>query len=156
MHDLESRRDLISQLIEHVRLPLLSQDYLIQRVEEEPLVKHNSRCKDFLIEAMKYHLLRAEQKPLYLTPRTKLRSPTGLPKARSCTSNFSSDLMRIFCAAPQMHHSSVVPLMALPNQWNYCLKELKVQFNLIVIKSKWSLQKVCCHPLTHFSIAGYS
>lgn len=80
MHDLENRRDLISQLIEHVRLPLLSQDYLIQRVEEEPLVKHNSRCKDFLIEAMKYHLLRAEQKPLYLTPRTKLRSPTGLPK----------------------------------------------------------------------------
>jgi kelch-like protein 2/3 len=68
--------------MEHVRLPLLSQDFLIQRVEEEPLVKNNTVCKDYLIEAMKYHLLRPEQKLLYMTPRTKQRSPAGLPKVR--------------------------------------------------------------------------
>jgi kelch-like protein 2/3 len=75
-----SRHDLISRLMEHVRLPLLSQDFLVQRVEEEPLVKNNNVCKDYLIEALKYHLLRPEQKLLYITPRTKLRSPAGLPK----------------------------------------------------------------------------
>ena len=45
-------------LVEHVRLPLLSQDYLIQRVETEPLLKADSSCKDFIIEAMKFHLLK--------------------------------------------------------------------------------------------------
>mgnify|MGYP006365253981 CR=1 FL=1 len=76
--------------MEHVRLPLLSQDFLIQRVEEEPLIKNNSVCKDYLIEAMKFHLLRPEQKLLYCTPRTKLRSPAGLPKV--CV-----NLLHIFC-----------------------------------------------------------
>lgn len=83
-HDSSSRQDLISQLMENVRLPLMSQEYLVQRVEEEPLVKTNSRCKDFLIEAMKYHLLKGEQKAIFQTPRTIPRTPLGLPKVRAC------------------------------------------------------------------------
>ncbi|ESO84234.1 hypothetical protein LOTGIDRAFT_211219 [Lottia gigantea] len=79
-HDIGSRKDIISQLIEHVRLPLMSQDYLVQRVEEEPLVKSNTICKDFLIEAMKFHLLKADQKVSFKTPRTQPRNPIGLPK----------------------------------------------------------------------------
>jgi len=74
------RRDLIARLMQHVRLPLLSQDFLVQRVEQESLIKNNSVCKDFLIEALKYHLLRPEQKMRFASPRTKLRSPAGLPK----------------------------------------------------------------------------
>ena len=46
--------------MEHVRLPLLSQDYLLNRVDSEPLLKTNDSCKDFIIEAMKYHLLKGE------------------------------------------------------------------------------------------------
>lgn len=79
-HDFTSRQEEISQLIENVRLPLMSQDYLVQRVEEEPLIKSDSRCKDFLIEAMKYHLLKGEQKAVFQTPRTIPRTPLGLPK----------------------------------------------------------------------------
>jgi len=75
-----SRRDVIARLMQHVRLPLLSQDFLVQRVEQEPLIKNNSACKDFLIEALKYHLLRPEQKIHFASPRTKHRSPAGLPK----------------------------------------------------------------------------
>lgn len=56
------------------------QEFLVQRVEEEPLVKNNSQCKDFLIEAMKYHLLKGDQRVMYKTPRTKARTPIGLPK----------------------------------------------------------------------------
>jgi len=82
-HDVTgSRYNFVSKLMEHVRLPLLSQDFLIQRVEEEPLIKNSNICKDYLIEAMKYHLLRPEHKLLYMTPRTKQRSPAGLPKVR--------------------------------------------------------------------------
>ncbi|XP_034256887.1 ring canal kelch homolog [Thrips palmi] len=79
-HDLETRQTQLPLLMEHVRLPLLSQDYLMQRVEEEPLLKANLQCKDFLIEAFKYHLLKGEQKLSFKTPRTKPRQPVGLPK----------------------------------------------------------------------------
>lgn len=79
-HELDNRQIHLAQLMEHVRLPLLSQEFLVQRVEEEPLLKSNHVCKDFLIEAMKYHLLKGEQKLMYKTPRTKPRNPIGRPK----------------------------------------------------------------------------
>uniref|UniRef100_T1J370 Kelch-like protein diablo n=1 Tax=Strigamia maritima TaxID=126957 RepID=T1J370_STRMM len=77
--DLDNRKEHVSQLMEHVRLPLLTRKYLVQRVEDEPLLKTNPECKDFLIEAMKYHLLKGEGE-FYTTPRTKPRTPVGLPK----------------------------------------------------------------------------
>ena len=79
-HDLAARMECVPQLMENVRLPLLAEEYLVQRVEEEPLVKNSSLCKDFLIEAMKFHLLKGDQKLMYKTPRTKPRTPIGLPK----------------------------------------------------------------------------
>ncbi|KAL0274518.1 UNVERIFIED_CONTAM: hypothetical protein PYX00_002618 [Menopon gallinae] len=79
-HDLEKRKEYLAELMEHVRLPLLSQEYLVQRVEEEPLLKPNIQCKDYLIEALKYHLLKGDQKSMFKTPRTKPRQPVGLPK----------------------------------------------------------------------------
>ncbi|XP_071808405.1 kelch-like protein 3 [Asterias amurensis] len=79
-NDPQNRCDYTPRLIEHVRLPLLSRDYLVQRVEEEPLIKSSSSCKDYLIEAMKYHLLAKEQRALFKNPRTKPRTPIGLPK----------------------------------------------------------------------------
>jgi hypothetical protein len=44
-HELEHRQGHLAQLMEHVRLPLLSQEYLVQRVEEEPLLKANLQCE---------------------------------------------------------------------------------------------------------------
>ena len=43
--DLANREQYLAELMEYVRLPLLSQDYLIQRVEEEPLLKQDAQCK---------------------------------------------------------------------------------------------------------------
>lgn len=51
-----------------------------QTVEEEALIKNNNTCKDFLIEAMKYHLLPLDQRQLIKNPRTKPRTPVSLPK----------------------------------------------------------------------------
>ncbi|XP_016108651.1 kelch-like protein 3 [Sinocyclocheilus grahami] len=79
-HDKEARLEHMPKLMEHVRLPLLSRDYLVQIVEEDPLIKNNNTCKDFLIEAMKYHLLPADQRHLIKTDRTRPRTPVSLPK----------------------------------------------------------------------------
>ncbi|KAJ8282149.1 hypothetical protein COCON_G00046680 [Conger conger] len=78
--DKETRLEHMPKLMEHVRLPLLSRDYLVQIVEEEALIKNNNTCKDFLIEAMKYHLLPADQRHLINTDRTRPRTPISLPK----------------------------------------------------------------------------
>lgn len=79
-NDLKNRQGHLSALMEHVRLPLMSQEYLVQRVEEEPLLKADLQCKDFIIEALKYHLLKGDLKTCIKTPRTKPRQPVGLPK----------------------------------------------------------------------------
>ncbi|KAG9330825.1 hypothetical protein JZ751_021949 [Albula glossodonta] len=79
-HDKDVRQEHMAHLMEHVRLPLLSREYLVQRVEEETLVKNSSACKDYLIEAMKYHLLPADQRSLMKTVRTRMRTPVSLPK----------------------------------------------------------------------------
>ncbi|XP_035669434.1 kelch-like protein 2 [Branchiostoma floridae] len=79
-HNINDRQDFMPRLMEHVRLPLMSREFLVSRVEEEPLVKCNNACKDYLIEAMKYHLLASEQRSLLKTPRTRPRTPIGLPK----------------------------------------------------------------------------
>ncbi|XP_040904442.1 kelch-like protein 3 isoform X5 [Toxotes jaculatrix] len=79
-HDKPARLEYMPKLMEHVRLPLLSRDYLVQIVEKEALIKNNNTCKDFLIEAMKYHLLPADQRHLIKTDRTRPRTPISIPK----------------------------------------------------------------------------
>lgn len=111
-HDKPGRLEYMPKLMEHVRLPLLSRDYLVQVmdvstalshnsytlcvatllrnvirarnclqiVEEEALIKNNNTCKDFLIEALKYHLLPADQRHLIKTDRTRPRTPISIPK----------------------------------------------------------------------------
>lgn len=78
--DQENREEFVPLLMEHVRLPLLPQDYLVNRVDEEPLLRTNPKCKDYIIEALKFHLLRGEQKATFTSPRCKPRQPCGLPK----------------------------------------------------------------------------
>ena len=65
-----------SNLLEHVRLPFLSKEYIAQRVDKEPLLEGNIKCKDLIIEALTYHLLPSETKSM----RTVPRKPVGLPK----------------------------------------------------------------------------
>lgn len=57
--------------MEHVRLPLLSQEYLVQRVEQESLLRDNLQCNNLIIEALKYHLIKNDPRMLYgfLSPR---------------------------------------------------------------------------------------
>jgi kelch-like protein 2/3 len=43
--DIESRSSELPTLMEYVRLPLLSQDYLLQHVETNTLMRSNAPCK---------------------------------------------------------------------------------------------------------------
>ncbi|OQR75755.1 ring canal kelch-like [Tropilaelaps mercedesae] len=75
-----TRQRALGELMQHVRLPLLPQEFLVNRVEADLRASHD--CKDLLIEAMKYHLLRDEEKTLFenTMPRAKPRQPRGKPK----------------------------------------------------------------------------
>jgi len=82
-HDVQSRKKCLPDLLEHVRMPLLSKDYLIETVNEMELMKTgDQRCTDFLLEAMTFHLMTSEQKAKHCRNniRTRPRIPTGLPK----------------------------------------------------------------------------
>lgn len=80
--DESARLSHLGRLMQYVRFPLLSQDYILQRVEKEPLLAGDIQCKDLIIEALKYHLLKNEQKLVFSfnTPRTIPRRPIGRPK----------------------------------------------------------------------------
>jgi len=101
-HDMENRGTHLPMLMEHVRLPLLSKDYLLKKVDSEGLFKAHPECKDFIIEALKFHLANGlttigsqtshptslidapvthnDLTSVFASPRTRPRQPIGLPK----------------------------------------------------------------------------
>ncbi|KAF0690861.1 ring canal kelch isoform X2, partial [Aphis craccivora] len=52
----DSRKDFLPELMEHVRLPLISKQFLLEKVVDEPLLKCSPKCKDYIIEALQFHL----------------------------------------------------------------------------------------------------
>jgi len=81
--DPSARQEHLGRLMQHVRLPLLGQDYILQRVEKEPLLAGDLACKDLIIEALKYNLLKTNEQKLvfsFNSPRTIPRRPIGRPK----------------------------------------------------------------------------
>lgn len=76
-HDLAERNKHISELMGHVRLPLVSREFLMSCVESEGLIRGDPHCKELLLEAMKYHLL-PEQRSLMCNKRTIERRPDGM------------------------------------------------------------------------------
>lgn len=61
----------------HVRLPLVSREFLMSCVDSEALIREDTTCKELLLEAMKYHLL-PEQRSLMTNQRTSERRPDGM------------------------------------------------------------------------------
>ncbi|CAH0392150.1 unnamed protein product [Bemisia tabaci] len=76
-HDPVERLPSIAKLMKHVRLPLVSRDFLMTAVDSEPLVRENPECLELLLEAMKYHLL-PEQRSSLANHRTEERRPEGM------------------------------------------------------------------------------
>ncbi|CAI6370671.1 unnamed protein product [Macrosiphum euphorbiae] len=75
-YDLRSRKCILTQLMEHVRLPLTSKDNILKKIVEEPLINNCLKSKDYIIEAQHFHLLKSDE--LVTIPhhiRTKPRQP---------------------------------------------------------------------------------
>ncbi|XP_026815932.1 kelch-like protein 2, partial [Rhopalosiphum maidis] len=61
-HDLNSREKFLSQLMEHVRLPLLAQTpSILKHITEEPLLKNCPKYNDIISEALHFLLLKSFQ-----------------------------------------------------------------------------------------------
>lgn len=56
-HDKEHRMQHLADLIHQVRYELLSSNYVLKHVAEDDMLKDVTGCKDFIIDALKYHLM---------------------------------------------------------------------------------------------------
>ena len=79
-HDAEARSVHLPSLLAEVRLILLPVNFLVRHVLEEPLVKENAACKDYIIEAMRYHLTPAQERVAISSLRSTPRKRTGPPQ----------------------------------------------------------------------------
>ena len=62
------------QVLQHVRLPLMSPKFLVGTVGSELLIKSDDSCRDLVDEAKNYLLL-PQERPLMQGPRTRPRKP---------------------------------------------------------------------------------
>ncbi|XP_060872121.1 ring canal kelch homolog isoform X2 [Metopolophium dirhodum] len=79
-HELDCRYDSLSKLMEHVRLSLAPEECIISKnIADEPLIKNNPKCEDFVIEALNFHFI-VKKFPHITMPQTIRNSPrqTGL------------------------------------------------------------------------------
>ena len=74
-HDRESRKSEFKELLEHVRLPLLSPNFLVDVVEKSSYVRTDFSCRDLVDEAKNRHLLPKRSKG-YLSERMTPRKST--------------------------------------------------------------------------------
>ncbi|KAG0720951.1 Kelch-like protein 18 [Chionoecetes opilio] len=70
--DLDHRSDSLPELLTKVRMPLLTPQYLTDRVGTENLIRSSHECRDLLDEAKDYHLM-PERRPLLQSFRTRPR-----------------------------------------------------------------------------------
>lgn len=55
-HGLDERKKFVSELLKHVRMPLMSATYLSREVKSEPLLMESHEGRGLLIDAMDFHL----------------------------------------------------------------------------------------------------
>ncbi|XP_062603562.1 kelch-like protein 24 [Saccostrea cucullata] len=71
--DIDNRKQHIKTLFEHLRLPLLQPEYLLEVVEQNPLIQNETECREILDEAKRYHLLPARRQE-FISPRLVYRN----------------------------------------------------------------------------------
>jgi len=92
-YDLSARKRHLGKLLAQVKLPLLSRQFLIDKIEINPIFADDAECQALIMEAMKYHLL-PERRVTLQSPRTRPRKSTcgnlfavgGVDSAKSSTS----------------------------------------------------------------------
>ncbi|RWS24045.1 kelch-like protein 18, partial [Leptotrombidium deliense] len=75
--DEQNRKEYLPNLLTHVRLPLLTPQYLTDYVATEQLIRNSHSCRDLLDEAKDYHLM-PERRHLLQSFRTRPRCCSDL------------------------------------------------------------------------------
>ncbi|KAE9544774.1 hypothetical protein AGLY_000316 [Aphis glycines] len=128
-HELDSRKDFLPELMEHVRLPLISKQYLLEKVVNEPLLKMNPKCIGYIFEALQFHLLK------YLQPFTVSQTIQSTPRQ---SISFQKVILMLYWYQDK---SSVIywfdniwqPAPTMSKCYKYgCLSVIKDQFVLAV------------------------
>ncbi|XP_050389188.1 kelch-like protein 24 [Patella vulgata] len=70
--DADTRKVYVQTLIEVLRLPLVSSEYLVHEVESRPFVSENKRCQEIVKEAISYHMLPSRRHE-FTSPRIAFR-----------------------------------------------------------------------------------
>jgi hypothetical protein len=81
--DIDNRKQHIKTLFEHLRLPLLQPEYLLEVVEQNPLIKDDKECKEIVDEAKRYHLLPARRQE-FISPRLVYRNSGDFEEVVVC------------------------------------------------------------------------
>ncbi|XP_071021773.1 kelch-like protein 12 isoform X1 [Oncorhynchus clarkii lewisi] len=71
-HNRKEREMYLSEMLEHVRMPLLTPRYITDVIDSEPLIRCSLPCRDLVDEAKKFHL-RPELRSEMQGPRTQAR-----------------------------------------------------------------------------------
>lgn len=74
-YDITSRKKFLTPFFAHIKLPLVSQQFLLERVSTEKLIQDNFECKNLYIEAIEYHL--SSDRSKLAIQRTIPRKPQG-------------------------------------------------------------------------------
>ncbi|XP_026808340.1 ring canal kelch homolog [Rhopalosiphum maidis] len=72
-HELDHRKELLPNVMEHVRLKLISKEYFLEKIVDEPLLKNNPKCKDYVFDALHFNLIKSVNSSIPLTIRSKPR-----------------------------------------------------------------------------------
>ncbi|KAG8588840.1 hypothetical protein GDO81_006119 [Engystomops pustulosus] len=71
-HNKQHREKSLPQLLQYVRMPLLTPRYITDVIDTEPLIRCSLQCRDLVDEAKKFHL-RPELRSQMQGPRTRVR-----------------------------------------------------------------------------------
>ncbi|XP_060870526.1 ring canal kelch homolog isoform X2 [Metopolophium dirhodum] len=130
-YELNCRKDILPKLMEQVRLPLVSKKYILKEVLKEPLLNESSKCKDYVIEALNFHLIKTE--PLCNIPenfRCKPR-PGALQKV----------VLAFFCSYNDKEDYKEVWLDPSTNKWHFAPKMntccVNAKSEVIVVKDNF-------------------
>ncbi|XP_041363937.1 kelch-like protein 24 [Gigantopelta aegis] len=101
--DFQNRSQFVDELFEHLRLPLVRAEYLVEVLEQHPFVRESERCRKVLEEAKRYHLLPARRSE-FISPRLTYRNYGAYEEVICCiggSGNISRTSREVICYSCQ-------------------------------------------------------
>lgn len=134
------------QVLEQVRLPLLSPYYLYDRVEKAPIIRQTVACRELVEEAKTFHLLPDRRQELS-SSRTRFRKSASKTCKRSSVLKYTSVLGKATVLFMDFRH--VPELMSVIEEPGGSLQQSAVPYRLAELSGSLSVyQKFLSIPVT--------